>query len=236
MYRKFRRSNTLWYAALTETTVVLMVIGSLLQDVPQKATAFKTWLPWDYSTGIGYWTVYMHQMIAHGSGATINVACDSLVAGFMVQTCTQFNILKQRFLAMPNFIEKSLKSYNKKNVKLAEIEYVESKILSRYIKHHLEILNFAKTLNNLFDEIVFLQFSISTLVLCVSVYQLSTLNLFTTEFASIILYLLCMLIQVFFLCYYGSEITLEVKNWNTYVTKKYWLYDAFVSLQLFLEF
>ncbi|XP_020297436.1 odorant receptor Or2-like [Pseudomyrmex gracilis] len=69
---------------------------------------------------------------------------------------------------------------------------------------------FAHTVNEVFTVMMFVQFSISSLVLCMSVYKISTMtSLFTLDFAYISSYLCAMLTQVFLYCWYGNEVTLK---------------------------
>lgn len=69
---------------------------------------------------------------------------------------------------------------------------------------------FAKTSNDAFGLVVFLQYSVSSVVICVSVYELTKVKLFSTAFAASVLYLACMLAQIFIYCFYGGETTLQV--------------------------
>jgi hypothetical protein len=59
---------------------------------------------------------------------------------------------------------------------------------------------------------MFIQFFISSLVLCMSVYKISTMTtLLTLDFAYVFSYLCSMLAQVFLYCWYGNEVTLKVE-------------------------
>ena len=68
----------------------------------------------------------------------------------------------------------------------------------------------ASNLNNIFGLAVFLQYSVSSVVLCVSVYELSKMKLFSPEFTTLMLYVTCMLVQIFIYCFYGGEMTRQV--------------------------
>ncbi|EFN89435.1 Putative odorant receptor 94a [Harpegnathos saltator] len=68
---------------------------------------------------------------------------------------------------------------------------------------------------------MFVQFSIISFVLCLSVYKMSNMtSLFTPEFAHLFSYLASMLTQIFLYCWYGNE-SAEVcnaiyeMNWTT---------------------
>ncbi|XP_044010398.1 uncharacterized protein LOC122854052 [Aphidius gifuensis] len=72
-----------------------------------------------------------------------------------------------------------------------------------------EMIKWAERCNYIFSGIIFLQYSISSIVLCVSVYLLTKIEFNSLNFAIIIMYLMCMLTQIFILCYSGSKVTIE---------------------------
>jgi hypothetical protein len=69
---------------------------------------------------------------------------------------------------------------------------------------------YSKKLNDTLSIIIFVQFVISMLVLCSSVYLLSKMKIVSLQFMSLMLYLSCMLYQIFLYCWYGNEIILQV--------------------------
>lgn len=76
-----------------------------------------------------------------------------------------------------------------------------------------ELLNFrfAFIINAKFRLIITVQFVMSLLVVCFSLYQLTK----TTSHAKYIemtLYMSCMLTQIFFYCWYGNEVKLKVSH------------------------
>nr|AXM05270.1 odorant receptor [Campoletis chlorideae] len=88
------------------------------------------------------------------------------------------------------------------------IELHEQHVENHYFKVHLNF-RFADSLNDIFSNVVFLQFALSSLILCVSAYETSAMKLFSPEFAALMLYLCCMLVQIFIYCFYGGELTLQ---------------------------
>ena len=80
-----------------------------------------------------------------------------------------------------------------------------------------ECYRFAKTSNDV-NMIIFLQYSVSSIILCVSVYELSNMKLFSPGFTAIVTYLACMSMQIFIFCFYGCEITYEVLiGWSLFL-------------------
>ncbi|KAG7189248.1 hypothetical protein KM043_008808 [Ampulex compressa] len=56
-----------------------------------------------------------------------------------------------------------------------------------------------------------IQFVISSTVLCLSVYKMSTKDLLSLDFVWCSSYVGCMLMQVYLYCWYGNEVTLKVR-------------------------
>ncbi|KAK0071753.1 hypothetical protein PV326_000899, partial [Microctonus aethiopoides] len=81
---------------------------------------------------------------------------------------------------------------------------------------------FSRRFNDIFSSIIFVQFSISTLVLCVSVQTLTMLSFMSMEFIIVMTYLACMLAQIFVLCWYANEVTLNSLNVRTAVYNMNW--------------
>lgn len=68
----------------------------------------------------------------------------------------------------------------------------------------------AELVNSSFTWIIFSQLTSSVLVLCVCTYNLSQLEATSTEYKTLGLFTLCMLIQIFYYTWNGNEITLKV--------------------------
>ncbi|XP_034178500.2 odorant receptor 10 [Osmia lignaria lignaria] len=64
-------------------------------------------------------------------------------------------------------------------------------------------------INKEFKMIVFVQFTVSTLVVCFTLYVLLMTNDVNVKFAKMIMYACSMLVQIFFFCWYGNEVKLK---------------------------
>lgn len=69
---------------------------------------------------------------------------------------------------------------------------------------------FAERVNTVFTLMIFIQFTVSSTVLCLSIYKMSTKSLLSFEFAWSLSYLGCMLMQIYLYCWFGNEVTLKV--------------------------
>lgn len=71
-------------------------------------------------------------------------------------------------------------------------------------------IRFANLLKETFGISVFLQYCAGSLILCASTFSVSQLKPFSADFVALIIYVMCILIQIFIYCRYANELTLEV--------------------------
>jgi len=64
-------------------------------------------------------------------------------------------------------------------------------------------------INEKFKIIIAVQFAASTMVLCSSMYQLAKSSL-SAAYVPLILYTICMCLQILIYCWYGNEVRLKV--------------------------
>lgn len=65
-----------------------------------------------------------------------------------------------------------------------------------------------------FKSIIGVQLMSSTLVVCFILYQLTNTPLMSFRYLQFVMYMACMMSQVFFYCWYGNELTLKVLALN----------------------
>ncbi|EFN67405.1 Odorant receptor 46a, isoform A, partial [Camponotus floridanus] len=148
---------------------------------------YKTWLPFDYSSSTVYFLVYIHQMIAMSTSGIVNVACESLICGFLLHICCQFEILEYR---------------------LTKLSYSQN-ILDDCVNHHNHIFKYAFTINNTFAKIIAIQFAVSMLVVCSNMYRIAM----ATDYMSLIpliMYTSAILMQIFIYCWFGNEVKFNI--------------------------
>ena len=115
-----------------------MSVGPLFQSAENRTLPFKSWLPYDLNTKSKFYLSYAHQSLAIYACATINVAHDILIYGFMVKVCSQLQLLSNRILQIPPMLE----DYKMQKFLDYEIEKLESKVIAQYISHHNFILRY----------------------------------------------------------------------------------------------
>ncbi|XP_072767831.1 putative odorant receptor 71a isoform X2 [Anoplolepis gracilipes] len=191
---------------LIQVTIVCEIINecaAICATVAQFYTFFKTrtlpvynWAPFDLSSIYVFLPVLIFQCI-----------------------CAQFKILCHRAHILPTLLTEAEKNSKSDEDLVAR----EKAIIRDLIYHHIYIYKFAHTVNAAFTMMIFVQFSLISLVLCMSVYKLSTMtSLFTLDFAYLFSYLCSMLMQIFLYCWYGNEVTLKSIDVSTAIYEMDW--------------
>uniref|UniRef100_A0A0C9QGX1 Or46a_0 protein n=1 Tax=Fopius arisanus TaxID=64838 RepID=A0A0C9QGX1_9HYME len=202
-------------------TCTLITIFSLIRDMPRRQLLFKARYPFDDSTAIGYWISYMHQHYSHYLGAIFNTFFDTFIGALMLDTSAQLEILKYRLIMMPSAMENERSQSGCKGSP-EEVQKIESKHLENHTNHHLAILEFSKMTNETFTVSIFLQYCASTLVLCISVFTMTNLKPFSKEFNSLLMYVSCMLVQIFVICDAANDVTVRSENMSEGIYRMDW--------------
>ncbi|XP_057328388.1 odorant receptor 46a-like isoform X2 [Microplitis mediator] len=182
--------------------------ASIFNDIPTKTLLISGWFPYRHTNSTGFWVAYSHQIIVFSVAPMILFSFDCAVFGVFLRNCCQLEILKNR---LENFVEiiNGEKLNNKSNGSVLTIRERERNFIKQCIHHHWIILQFSQQSNELFALVIFMQYSSSSLVLCLSVQSSTKLVFMSPEFVSMILYLGCMLSEIFLFCWYGNEVTRE---------------------------
>nr|QNL14997.1 olfactory receptor 53 [Aulacocentrum confusum] len=194
-----KKSNDLiqWIALIYGISVYVslttMTVRSFLVDTPKHAFPFSAWLPYNCDSGFAYWITFICQHIADIMAATVDIGSGSMLSACMLQACAQIKIVLHRLKKLCLDVEK--------------IKINEGYIIEQCIKHHLDTINFAEKVNGIFTYSIMLQYSVSSVIICACIFQLSHVPIFSSAFTSIGLYLGCMLLQIFNLCFFGTVIS-----------------------------
>nr|QNL14986.1 olfactory receptor 42 [Aulacocentrum confusum] len=180
--------------------------GSIIENMSMRALAFNARLPYYNTGGFGFWITYFHQHIGHAYGGVIGCTADSLFYGTLIHICGQLKILKYR-LSNYSDILKIAKKHN--NLKINHDQDYEWKFIRDCVNHHLLIIKLSNVTNDIFSFVIFLQFSLTVMILTVTIQTMSKLSILSLKFLYTFLYFSCILGEIFFFCWYGNEVTLE---------------------------
>ncbi|KAH0948471.1 OrE12 [Eciton burchellii] len=208
-FDRHARQVTIGCEILNESCAVFATFAQFYVFVKMHTLPVYEWSPFDLSSMYAFIPMLLFQCIALMLCANSSVAHETMIAGMMIQTCSQFEILCHRANILPMLLMEA-----EKKCKSNQDLIMQEKMLIRdLVQHHLYVYKFAHTVNTVFALVMFIQFFISSLVLCMSVYKISTMTtLLTLDFAYVFSYLCSMLAQVFLYCWYGNEVTLKSMN------------------------
>ncbi|XP_063374468.1 odorant receptor 94b-like isoform X2 [Cydia amplana] len=77
------------------------------------------------------------------------------------------------------------------------------------IKTQICILRFSKINEEIFSSPILFQFLVSGWIICTTAYRTINMNPLSGEFVSMILYMICILSEIFLFCFYGNEVAHE---------------------------
>ncbi|XP_076389266.1 odorant receptor Or1 isoform X1 [Megachile rotundata] len=182
-------SITIYYTILVEITVVCMILSSLYSDFKDRKLLYRAWLPFNYSISKLYYMAYVHQITSLVGTSLLNVACDVIFCGLVVYGCSQHEILKCR-----------LKGLTKEsNVNIGKI-----------VHFHDHLYGYTSMVQEKFQIIMGIQLASSTLVVCFILYKLTNTPMNST-YLQFVLYMACMMSQIYFYCWYGNELKLKYR-------------------------
>lgn len=109
-----------------------VTIGSIL-NVFNGYLPYRVWLPYDVNISLLFWITSIQQIITLIFGTIINVGTETLIFGFILQTCAQIEIFQDRLEKLISnqrvtYDEHLVASPCKKDAKISE-----------YVRHHLSI-------------------------------------------------------------------------------------------------
>ncbi|GAB1867163.1 Odorant receptor [Camponotus japonicus] len=203
-YDKFIKSCSIKYSLLVASSFTGVTIGSVL-NIMQGHLPYRVWLPYDTNASPIFWFISIQQIVSIFFASLINVGTETLVFGLILQTCAQFEILESRLRKLMTNKTASYLNHLPASSKIRKVA------ISEYIHHHLCIYKFAKTINMIFNQVFFIQFSGSILILCTSVYYVS-MHMMESESATLIVYTFGMFVQIYLFCWSGNEVILKSMN------------------------
>ncbi|XP_015432327.1 PREDICTED: odorant receptor 4-like [Dufourea novaeangliae] len=201
----YARRLTIYCEILNESAASFATVAQFDKLIRTRTLPISDWVPYDLSSRKVHMISLLHQTFGLMICANASVANETLIAGLMIQVRAQFEIFCHRARSLPV----SLLEVQRNSVSIEDLENKRKKILRELVQHHLEIYKFAETVNAIFQYTIFLQFMISSTVLCLSIYTMSTADSFDVNFVWTFSYLCCMLMQVYLYCWFGNEVTLK---------------------------
>ncbi|KAG6441258.1 hypothetical protein O3G_MSEX001756 [Manduca sexta] len=149
--------------------------------------------------------------------AYCNTTMDAFVSFFFAQTKTQLRILRHN---LENVI-KVCKLESKKNK--IPLELIFDSHIRKILLHYEEIIIFSNKILNIFGGALLYQFLVSGWIICTTAYRIVNIHPASMEFVSMIMYMCCILTEIFLFCFFGNEVTHESERLKESVYEMNWL-------------
>ncbi|XP_043597826.1 uncharacterized protein LOC122574374 [Bombus pyrosoma] len=184
----------MFYTIQAAFCALALVGTTLVSDFKLKKLMFRAWFPFDFtSSWFAFSITFIYQFVGLVIIAIGVSMFDTFFAGLLLQICCQFEILVNR---------------------LHNIGGDEIQSLKHCVWHHNKIFRFAEIVNNFFNKMMFVQFMVSAVAICFTLYQLTEAN-DSLQIIGWISFMFSALIQTFYFCWFGDAAkvkSLDISN------------------------
>ncbi|XP_057330617.1 odorant receptor 33a-like isoform X1 [Microplitis mediator] len=218
-FRKFARTIFTYYPVLFISSLLTDSFGHMSVMDPPYALPYPGWVPYNYSrTTQIYWGTVIYQVYAILTSGTVNLILDLLLPCMMCYMCGHIHILRHRF----QVITEKLQIMSENNKPQKEIITTERKMIAEWVENHRDILNLVKFINNTFEKVIFVQYTVSSLLLCTIAFLLSHAEPGTVKFAGNLAFFATMFFQILLPCYCADKLTYEFLDISTTIYDTNW--------------
>ncbi|CAG4991781.1 unnamed protein product [Colias eurytheme] len=198
-YNKEAQCQLYVYIFLTYATILGWSLSAEKGQLPMRA-----WYPFDTTKSPAYQLTYIHQCLAVAIGAGVDVGTDTLVTSLVSQCRCRLRLLDLSLRTLCDGFQ-----VGETGLIAPEEEEVIYLRLRRCVQRHQAVLNDAQLLQDCFSIATLSQFTVSIFIICVTAYQLAFESKTIIGVASMIFYLVTMMMQVFIYCYQGNQLVVE---------------------------
>nr|AII01085.1 odorant receptor [Dendrolimus kikuchii] len=158
-----------------------------------------------------YETVYIHHIYYKPATCIIDGVMDTMLAAFIASAIGQIEILAFNLRNFNIVAERRRKRAIRDNkyIRVYSEQYYTRVVLKECIIHHNCIIRYVSMIESAFSLASALQFMLSVMVLCLIGIQFLSIENPTSHPMQMVwmaIYLTCMLIEVFILCWFGDEL------------------------------
>uniref|UniRef100_A0A6P7GAE8 Odorant receptor Or1-like n=1 Tax=Diabrotica virgifera virgifera TaxID=50390 RepID=A0A6P7GAE8_DIAVI len=164
------------------------------------------YIPYNIDKSPNFELTYVGELIGIAVSAFCCLSTDTLITGLYMVLCAQCMLLCDSLINIEEYSK--IDSRHTDQIENA-LNTAMIKNLRKCVKQHICILKFAEKTESIFTVATFGQFIVSVLILCTTLFKLSTVTELNLEFLSTVLYQLFILVEVFVLCYFGNEATVK---------------------------
>ncbi|XP_033231939.1 odorant receptor 46a-like [Belonocnema kinseyi] len=200
-FDKYAWKCTLWYSNCVGICTIITYFAIFSKQGDERIEMLNVWRPYNLKVHLYFWITWIHEFLGHIVTASVHVAADTLIPGLMIQLCCQLKFLRHRL----NKFSRRTEDFSKADVGKQNV--LERYLISATVRHHNIIYEFANKLNKTFEEVLCIQFLISVIVICFTVFNISKGG--SANYSKLLMlysYTACMLSELFLYCFYGNEL------------------------------
>ncbi|KAL3268488.1 hypothetical protein HHI36_007599 [Cryptolaemus montrouzieri] len=188
----------------------------------------QIWLPFKVTDQdeISRYMAWFYCAYSGCHGVLATSAIDTIISGLVIHATGQIKILKNNLQFVGKRADEAVFHMKETHKSLARKRFIRTSLLE-FADHYNDIIEFVKQINDLLSVAVFTQIFGSAVVICMMCYILSIVGVYSITGISFTLYIVSMLFQIFFYCFFGNDLIAEsnsitdsiyVSNWYTYET------------------
>ncbi|CAD6225669.1 GSCOCT00011851001.3-RA-CDS, partial [Cotesia congregata] len=181
---------------------------------------YRAWFPYNYSQPIYFQTTAAFQIYTFFLGAYVHASFDALYFGMMFCVIIQINVLEHRLEKVMSNMKKLLT--NNIDLNANEVNHACVMLIEEWVNHHNDVLRYSQSMYELFSGPIFLQYCLSSTQICITVYIMSNVPLFSGIFVSEMPFLMGTTTQIFTLCMIAHLVTLKFEDLNYSVYSTDW--------------
>uniref|UniRef100_A0A3F2ZEM4 Odorant receptor n=1 Tax=Phlebotomus papatasi TaxID=29031 RepID=A0A3F2ZEM4_PHLPP len=175
------------------------------------------WYPWDIDNSTKFILTYLYELLGLYIGISFVMPCDTIIYCLFILINGQIERLGVRLKELghikPNIFRNIIEDQEKIKIDKYANELSSRKgsvfygEIVKFIILHKKILEFVGELQEIYNNIIFFQFVVSTTIFCMTGYEIlmlkseSVIDIITRVF-----YMLTVLVELFLLCLTGNEI------------------------------
>ncbi|XP_057331479.1 odorant receptor 67c-like isoform X1 [Microplitis mediator] len=220
-FTDFIRNIIIYYPLVIMSTLMTYSAGHMSVMESPNVLPYNGWFPYNYSrTNKLYWVTAVYQLYSVFSMSTIYLILDLLLPCIMCYMCGHIHILRYRFRVMTEKLKIMVENNNPQD----EIIIAERKMMAEWVNYHIDILSLVKFINEIFSSVIFVQYTVSSLLLCTIAYLLSHTKPATMSFAGNFAFITAMFFQILLPCYCADKLTIEFSDISTAIYDSNWYY------------
>ncbi|CAK1540401.1 unnamed protein product [Leptosia nina] len=208
------------YAGCAVVTCILWFAFALLDRAHGHPVEFPFWSPVSTEPAYFFGPVLLYSYYVTTLVGIANTTADAFMATVLYLCQTQIKVLRMNLESLPERAWKVSQSTGKK------FEATLDRLLVHSLHHYRHITCVAESLQNIFGGAILVQFGIGGWILCMAAYKIVSLSVLSIEFASMTLFIFCILTELFLYCYFGTELSVESSYIAESVYLMQWLFSG----------